>query len=146
MAKHTEPPKSKLQELELARATSEELEDIKYSDALATDARDVEEGYFLSPRLIGAMSGISLSTVASYWGFSPAAAVITEINADIGPSPNASLFSIIWSTTLAISLIVFGRTSDKFGRRWFVIAASLCGFIGGMCYDESNSCCSTTSC
>ena len=75
MANHTAPPRSKLQELELARAGEEELADIKHSDALATDAKDIEEGYFVSPRLVGALSGISLSTVASYWGFSPAAAV-----------------------------------------------------------------------
>jgi MFS family permease len=124
-------PKSKLQELELAAAGEEELADIRHSDALTTDSRKVKKGYFISPQLIGALFSISLSTTASYWGFSPAAAIITNINEDIGPSPNASLFAIIWSTALSISLIIFGRTSDKFGRRWFMISASVCGLLGG---------------
>jgi hypothetical protein len=126
-----QPPLSKLQELELAAAGEEELADIRHSAALATDSKKVKEGYFLSLQLIGALCSISLSTTASYWGFSPAAAIITNINEDIGPSPNASLFAIIWSTALSISIIIFGRTSDKFGRRWFMIGASACGLLGG---------------
>ena len=84
MAFDTQHPKSKLQELELARAGEEELADIRHSRALTTDVREVKEGYFLSLQLIGALASISLSTTASYWGFSPAAAVIADINADIG--------------------------------------------------------------
>jgi MFS family permease len=51
---------------------------------------------------------------------------------DVGPSSNASLFSIIWSVASAISIILFGRISDKFGRRWILIGATACGFIGGI--------------
>jgi hypothetical protein len=134
MGPNMQLPKSKLQELELAAAGEEELADIRHSDALTTDSRKVKKGYFISPQLIGALFSISLSTTASYWGFSPAAAIITNINEDIGPSPNASLFAIIWSTALSISLIIFGRTSDKFGRRWFMISASVCGLLGGTSY------------
>lgn len=126
-----DPPKSKLQQLELAKAGEEELADIRHSEALATNTKHVKEGYFISPQLIGALSSISLSTTASYWGFSPAAAIVKNINEDIGPSANASLFAIIWSTALAVSLIIFGRISDKFGRRHFLIGSSTCGFIGG---------------
>jgi hypothetical protein len=131
MASKMQIPESKLQKLELAAAGEEELADIRHSAALATNSREVKEGYFLSPQLIGALLSISLSTTASYWGFSPAAAIITNINEDIGPSPNASLFAIIWSTALSISIIIFGRISDKFGRRWFMIGASACGLLGG---------------
>jgi len=58
-------PKSKLQQLELAKAGEEELADIRHSEALTTDARKVKEGYFLSIQLIGALSSISLSTTYS---------------------------------------------------------------------------------
>ena len=60
-----QPPQSRLQQLELAKAGEEELADIRHSEALTTDARKVKEGYFLSIQLIGALSSISLSTTYS---------------------------------------------------------------------------------
>ncbi|KKY26999.1 putative trichothecene efflux pump [Phaeomoniella chlamydospora] len=123
---------TKLKQLELSHANEDTLADIKNSDALATEQQELEAGYFLSARLVFSVLGVSLSTLATYWGFSPAAAVLTTINADIGPTDNDTLFSIIWSTCSAISVILFGRISDKFGRRWFLIGASVMGFIGGI--------------
>lgn len=75
---------TKLQELELAHASEGQLEDIRRSDALATEEKELEHGYFYSIKIIGSVASISLSTTASYWAFSPAAAILTVINADIG--------------------------------------------------------------
>jgi hypothetical protein len=75
---------SKLQQLELEHATEGQLLDIQRSDALATEENELERGYFYSFKIIGSIASISLSTTASYWAFSPAAAVLTVINADIG--------------------------------------------------------------
>lgn len=75
---------SKLQQLEIAHATEGQLEDIRRSDALATEEQELEQGYFYSIKIIGSVASISLSTTASYWAFSPAAAILTVINADIG--------------------------------------------------------------
>lgn len=77
-------PTSKLQQLELEHATEGQLADIRRSNALATDQRDLDSGYFYSIKVIGSVASISLSTTASYWAFSPAAAILTVINADIG--------------------------------------------------------------
>jgi hypothetical protein len=77
-------PISKLQQLELEHATEGQLADIRRSDALTTDQTELESGYFYSIKVIGSVASISLSTTASYWAFSPAAAVLTVINADIG--------------------------------------------------------------
>ena len=66
MALDMQPPKSKLQELELAKAGEEELADIRHSNALTTDSRKVKEGYFLSLQLIGALASISLSTTYNH--------------------------------------------------------------------------------
>lgn len=93
MKKHT-TPESKLQQLELAHANEGTLADIRRSDALATESVALQKGYFLSPKLIGSIAAISLSTVASYWAFSPAAAIITVINADIGAFCSGLLLSV----------------------------------------------------
>lgn len=93
---------SKLQELELAHADEGQLADVRRSNALTAESKDLEKGYFLSVGLVGSVAGISLSTVAAYFvskmhetetadnnclqAFSPPAAVIGVINADIGMS------------------------------------------------------------
>ena len=109
-----QPPKSKLQELELAKAGDEELADIRHSNALTTDTKEVKQGYFLSIQLIGALASISLSTTASYWGFSPAAAVIANINADIGMTTHIIKLNITHNLRQApariqASLLSFGQ-------------------------------------
>lgn len=43
---------------------------------------------------------------------------------------NQALFSIIWSVSSPISTLIFGRLSDRFGRRYFVIGAIIIGLIG----------------
>ncbi|KIW84313.1 hypothetical protein Z517_03563 [Fonsecaea pedrosoi CBS 271.37] len=122
-----------LKELELNHADAEGLEDITVSNALATDqAKLTDAGYFHDAPLIGTIAGSSLVILASYWAFSPAAAILVYINEDIGPSDNASLFSIVWSLCTAISMVIFGRVSDKFGRRWFLLGASGLGILGGI--------------
>ncbi|KAB8226724.1 hypothetical protein BDV33DRAFT_197715 [Aspergillus novoparasiticus] len=75
---------SKLQQLELSRADEGTIEDYRHSEALTTSSSKVERGYFLSVELIGALIGLSLGTCATYWAFSPVAAVIATTNADIG--------------------------------------------------------------
>ncbi|EXJ70269.1 uncharacterized protein A1O5_06337 [Cladophialophora psammophila CBS 110553] len=126
-------PITTLRKLEIEHADAGVLQDIEISKALTTDQSTLaEKGYFFHAQLVGSIASISCAVLASYWGFAPAAAILTEINADIGPSENASLFSIIWTLCVGLAAILFGRTSDKFGRRWFVIGASTMSFIGGI--------------
>ena len=107
-------------------------EDKLRSVMLATDHEALGRQYFFSPKFVGSILALSLSVTATYWGFSPPAAILTFINEDIGPSPNSSLFSIIWSMCLPISLLIFGRLSDRFGRRWFFVVSNCIGLIGGI--------------
>lgn len=51
---------------------------------------------------------------------------------NIGPSNDASLFSIVWTLCNAITLLITGRVSDKFGRRNFVLVAGGLAVIGGI--------------
>lgn len=82
---------SKFQRLELEHAQRDEgaLADIENSNALAFDQSEMEKGYLV--KVFMAICSISLGTLATFWGFSPPAAIISVINEDIG---NDSCLSI----------------------------------------------------
>ncbi|CZR68169.1 related to trichothecene efflux pump [Phialocephala subalpina] len=107
-------------------------EDVKYSHLLAKEESDIPSGYFRSVRFLGTMISMSLTVVSSYFGFAVPASVLTYINLDIGPSENSSLFTIVWTMCNAISLLITGRLSDKFGRRYFLLFAGALAVIGGI--------------
>lgn len=86
-----EGPSTKLQKLALVHADEGTYEDIRHSNALAMDSSTTEEGYFLSFRLVGSVMSLGLAVSVSYWAFSPAAAILTDINADIGKRRQFSL-------------------------------------------------------
>ncbi|KIV91538.1 hypothetical protein PV10_06067 [Exophiala mesophila] len=129
---HTPDELTELQRLELEHAQRDAgaLEDLQNSDALVTDQSKFTGRYYF--RMATACFSISMGTTGSYFGFTCPASLLTYINEDIGPSNNASLVSIIWTAACAIAIILFGRLSDKFGRRWFVVGASFMGVIGGI--------------
>ena len=82
-----EEPHTLMQKLELEHADAAGLEDIEISKTLTTTQGDLAStGYFYDIRVIDTIAGISISTVASYWGFSPAASILLYINEDIGKS------------------------------------------------------------
>lgn len=59
-------------------------------------------------------------------------AVLSLINADLGPSPNYTWITISWNLGGAIFVTVGGRLSDLFGRRWFFIAGSATLVVGSI--------------
>ena len=44
-----------------------------------------------------------------------AAPELTVINADIGPDPNVTWVSLVYTLTLAVGLLLVGRLNDLFG-------------------------------
>lgn len=113
------------------RGTQDDADQLR-SEALAVDYQELPTGYYRSPRVIGTFFGIGVSLVATYFAFQAGAAAVAVISADIGPSDNASLFSIIWTISQPISILLFGRLSDRFGRRNFALGANILGIIGGI--------------
>lgn len=111
---------------------SEEADKIR-SEALATHTSKLKDGYFLSPRIVGSFAGTSIIVVATYFQFQAVAAVITSaINVDIGPSANVALVSTVWTVSQPIALLLFGRLSDRFGRRNFALGSCVLAIIGGI--------------
>jgi MFS family permease len=53
--------------------------------------------------------------------FALPSAILTQINADIGPDSNIAWVSYISTLGIAVSLPLTSRYSDIFGRRWFLI-------------------------
>lgn len=100
--------------------------------ALAADTAELPDGYYMSVRVVGSFVGIGITLVATYFAFEAGAAAVTMIDADIGPSANTSLMSTVWTIGQPISILLFGRLSDRFGRRNFLLAANVLGIIGGI--------------
>lgn len=73
-----------LKRLAQKHADDGQRQDIERSNKLATDETALDSSYWMQLSTIGAIFSIGLATTASYWGFSPPAAILTEINADIG--------------------------------------------------------------
>lgn len=103
------------------------------SEALATDTSKLEDGYFLSPRIVGSFVGTGIVVVATYFQFQALAAVLmSAVYPDIGPSANVALVSTVWSAAQPIALLLFGRLSDRFGRRNFALGSCALAIIGGI--------------
>ncbi|POR38188.1 Uncharacterized protein TPAR_01617 [Tolypocladium paradoxum] len=109
-----------------------EKQDEQRSAALTAEKSTLPDGYYMSPRFIGTFGGIAFTLAATYFAFAAAAGCIVEINQDIGPSENYYLFSIVWTIAQSISILIFGRNSDTFGRRNWALGASCLGIIGGI--------------
>lgn len=103
------------------------------SEALATDSSKLKEGYFLSLRIVGSFVGTGIVLVATYFQFQALAAVlVSSVNPDIGPSANVALVSTVWTAAQPIALLLFGRLSDRFGRRKFALGSCVLAIIGGI--------------
>jgi MFS family permease len=56
----------------------------------------------------------------------------SAVAADIGPSANIVLVSTVWTAAQPIALLLFGRLSDRFGRRNFALGSCVLGIVGGI--------------
>merc|ERR1711881_499123 len=86
-----------------------------------TDLDNIPRGYYYSPAFLGTMFATGIGLAAATGAFGLAAPMLGIINNDIGPDPNISWVSLIYPVTMAVGLLLVGRLSDLFGRRWFVI-------------------------
>ncbi|KAF2099278.1 MFS general substrate transporter [Rhizodiscina lignyota] len=70
--------------------------------------------------------------MASTGGFAFVAPVLSAINADLGPSASITWLALVYTLCLAVGLLLVGRLSDIFGRRYFFISGTVLGMIGAI--------------
>nr|APW30730.1 trichothecene efflux pump [Fusarium sp. CBS 123663] len=102
------------------------------AQALATTADELPEGYYTSSRVIASFAAFSLNVCATYFVLQASASALPNILQDIGQSENQGLFSTLWTMGQAVSILVMGRLTDRFGRRPFVIATHIIGLVGAI--------------
>lgn len=106
-------------------------EDVKGRDFTVLD-EDLPKGYFTSFSFIGSMFAIGLSFGCGVASFGLAAPIPSYINAAIGPDTNITWVSLGYLITTSIGLIIVGRISDIFGRRWIFILGCAIGTLGSI--------------
>jgi MFS family permease len=73
-------------------------------------------------------TGLSLTCGVAAFGY--AAPLLATINADLGPDPLFVWVSLVYNVTLSVCLVLVGRLSDIFGRRYFFIGGQVIAVLG----------------
>ncbi|KAK7894811.1 hypothetical protein LTR67_005550 [Exophiala xenobiotica] len=81
-------------------------------------------------RTIMAIISLAFTYEASLLSFVLPAAVLLNIDNDIGPSNQLNWVATAWSLASAVTQTIAGRCSDIFGRRNFTLAGNLSSLIG----------------
>lgn len=93
---------------------------------------ELPKGYYRSSYFLGTFLATTLSQTSGVGTYVMMAAVIGQINSDIGPDSNIFWVFTVYTLSTAVGLLLFGRLTDLFGRRWFFIGASLLGLVGSL--------------
>ncbi|EXJ87481.1 hypothetical protein A1O3_04441 [Capronia epimyces CBS 606.96] len=112
-----------------------DLTRVTTADTLTADAIGGEHlgnKYYRSFRFIGTILGTSLALCAAYAAYLLPVGIISYINEDIGPDPDNVWIPVVWAICVALGYMLFGRLSDIFGRRYFVVIGNLFGLIGAI--------------
>ncbi|OBT94080.1 hypothetical protein VE01_07168 [Pseudogymnoascus verrucosus] len=115
----------------LSKSATADKDDVKGRD-FTIDEKNLPKGYFYSPSFLGSMVAIGLSFACGVGGFGFAAPILGFINADLGPDPNITWVALSYLLTSSIGLILVGRLTDIFGRRWFFIIGNSIALIGSI--------------
>ncbi|KAF2101751.1 MFS general substrate transporter [Rhizodiscina lignyota] len=117
----------------------EEIEDPKAIDEdnaagkiFSIDDVDLPDGYFRSVYFWGSMFAIGMSLMCGVAGFSYIAPILSFVNEDIGPSPYITWVALTYTLTGSVGLMIVGRLTDIFGRRWFFVIGSALALLGSI--------------
>lgn len=105
--------------------------DSLHRNELGHDATELEN-YWASPRLIGSIAATFLLANSIFIGYAMPVNILTVINADIGPSPNIYLVTLVNTLFTGVLHLFFARLSDILGRRYFIIGGQMFGVVGSI--------------
>ncbi|KAF2708439.1 MFS general substrate transporter [Pleomassaria siparia CBS 279.74] len=116
---------------------SYDIADHRENDDRAEDARGrnsdkIDPRYWYSWRFLGSMFAVGLAFTGGIGGIALISPVLSDINADIGPSPNINWVPLVNLCAGAVFFLLVGQLSDIFGRRWFFIIGSGIALIGSI--------------
>ncbi|PYI31179.1 siderophore iron transporter [Aspergillus indologenus CBS 114.80] len=83
----------------------------------SVDLDQLPTGYYRSPNFIGSVVAVNS---------------LTAINQDLGPDPNYSMISTVFTLISGVGLLLVGRLGDIFGRRYILIGGQLLGLVGAI--------------
>ncbi|KAJ5270830.1 hypothetical protein N7505_006588 [Penicillium chrysogenum] len=122
--------------LETANMAHQEqhIETDRAPEAMGREQAELPKGYFYSPYFIGSYCAIGVAFACGTGGYALVAPILTDINNDLGGSGSSDInwVGIVYSLTQAIVLMLAGRLSDLFGRRWFFVIGSVIGLVGSI--------------
>lgn len=104
-----------------------------------TDLEHLPPGYYRSAFFIGSMLAVGMSLTCGVAAFGFAAPLLTIIDNELGPDPMFVWVSLVYNVMLAIGLVVVGRLSDIFGRRYFFIGGQVIALLGCIVCAKSTS-------
>ncbi|KAK5732740.1 hypothetical protein LTR17_010295 [Elasticomyces elasticus] len=86
--------------------------DERVPEARGRDASAIDKSYWLSARFLGSMAAIGLGFCGGTGGYALVAPVLSDINEDLGPSPNIAWFFITGSLIGLVGTII-GATAQS---------------------------------
>jgi hypothetical protein len=103
-----------------------------HAHGFALESEELPRGYFISPSFIGTFVAIGMNLASSTAGFALVAPVLGQIDVALGPSASITWLAYVYTICLAIGLLLVGRLSDLFGRRYFFVVGTALGVLGAI--------------
>ncbi|EED20904.1 siderophore iron transporter, putative [Talaromyces stipitatus ATCC 10500] len=98
----------------------------------ALDLEQLPNGYYRSKNFIGSLIAVCLMGISLYLGYVLPVNSLAAINKDLGPDPNYTLISTMFTLISGVAVLLVGRFGDIFGRRYFLIGGQFLGLIGAI--------------
>ena len=115
--------------------TTEKAKNVQVEDASSGDgAQPAFDSDKMSLQAFLAILALSTQFISYLNTLLMPSTVLSYIVADLGDDPNYPWITVSWNVCAAVLVTVGGRLSDIFGRRYFLIFASisaLCGAVVG---------------